>query len=286
VSNPVIFMHYNNSNYLAYSLWQAKQSNKNADVILLGDDSNKNYSFIKHIKVNHSKSVEEFNKVYKHMSSNPYEYELFCIQRWFILRDFMIQYNIDKCYYQDSDVMLYVDTNKEEFNWFDLGFFGGFSGHTTFINNLNALDDFCTFIMNYYTDKSRLKRLENIYQDFLKKNLPGGICDMTLIDHYCSQSHYNIYDLEKVVNDATFDHNINVVQGYENWFGRKKIYRTSNGIFCKNTALNRYIKFNSLHFQGDAKMFMKYFAEQINDERDEPLAFDYSCCQWIKADGW
>lgn len=282
----VIFMHYGNSSYLGHSLSQAKKSNPNTDVILLGDDSNNNYSFVNHIKINLGKSVEEFNKVYKHMSSNPYEYEIFCIQRWFILRDFMSQYNMNQCYYQDSDVMLYTDVNKEAFSHFDLSFFGGFSGHTTFINNVNALDDFCTFIMKCYTDKSRLSRLENIYQGLLEKHLPGGICDMTLIDHYCQQSQYTICNLEKVVDDTTFDHNINVVQDYEHWFGRKKIYRTNSGIFCKNIPLNRYVMFYSLHFQGDTKIFMKHFAAELPEGYDELFTFDYSSCRWMKADGW
>ncbi|MBP2660315.1 MAG: hypothetical protein H6Q69_3347, partial [Firmicutes bacterium] len=72
MSIPIVFMHYGDSEYLQYSLLQAKKSNKDSDIILIGDDSNNKYSFVKHANINDSQSGQDFAKIYQHMSFNDY----------------------------------------------------------------------------------------------------------------------------------------------------------------------------------------------------------------------
>jgi hypothetical protein len=282
MSIPIIFMHFGDSDYLQYSLLQAKKSNKDSDIILIGDESNNKYSFIKHANINDSPSGQAFAKLYQHLSFNSYEYELFCIQRWFILRDFMAKHQISRCYHQDSDVMLYEDISTENVADFDFAFCGGISGGISFINNFEALDDFCNFITAFYTIKPLTEELKNINQMIIKHVPNGGICDMIFIKLYCDsrQDSEKIFDLSIIENNAVFDLNVNLINEYEQWQGRKKIYFTSSGVLCKNLLLNTFIKFKALHFQGEAKEFMKYFVQKTPDECIIPVTFDYSSCQW------
>ncbi|MDF2633467.1 MAG: hypothetical protein K0R78_341 [Pelosinus sp.] len=286
MSIPIIFIHYGDSEYLQYSLLQAKRSNKDKDIILIGDESNNKYPFVKHVNVAESASMREFAKVYKHMNFNPHEYELFCIQRWFILRDFMVTHKIEQCYYQDSDVMLYEDIAKEELTGFDFAFCGGISAGISFINNVAALDAFCSFITNCYTQPESRLQLENMYQSIITAIPHGGICDMVFVNLYCNNTNpEKIYDLSIIRNDAVFDLNVNLTDGYEEWYGCKKIYYTNQGVLCRNLSLDKLIKFKALHFQGNAKKFMKYFLEKVPEECATPTAFDYSTCQWQEEHG-
>jgi hypothetical protein len=282
MSIPIVFMHYGDSEYLQYSLLQAKKSNKDSDIILIGDDSNNKYSFVKHANINDSQSGQDFAKIYQHMSFNDYSYELFCIQRWFMLRDFMAKHQISRCYHQDSDVMLYEDISMENVADFDFAFCGGISGGIAFINNFEALDGFCKFITAFYTVESLTEELKKIYQMVIKHVPNAGISDMIFINLYCNTRQHpeKIFDLSVIENNAVFDLNVNLTNEYEQWHGRKKIYFTTNGVLCKNLLLNTFIKFKALHFQGEAKMFMKYFVQKTPEECIIPVTFDYSSCQW------
>lgn len=282
MSIPIIFMHYGNSDYLQYSLLQAKKSNPESDVVLIGDESNNKYSFVKHANINSNLSGKEFAKIYQHMSLNNYEYELFCIQRWFILRDFMAEHQITRCYHQDSDVMLYEDISTEKVADCDFAFCGGISGGISFINNFEALDGFCNFITAFYTVETLTEELKNINQMIIKHVPNGGICDMIFINLYCSSRQHSgkIFDLSIIEDNAVFDLNVNLTNEYEQWQGRKKIYFTTKGVLCKNLTLNSFIKFKALHFQGEAKDFMKYFIQKTAEECAIPVTFDYSSCRW------
>ncbi|MDF2633463.1 MAG: hypothetical protein K0R78_337 [Pelosinus sp.] len=281
---PVIFIHYGDCFYLEDTLQQAKKNNQNKDVILIGDDSNNKYDFIQHINMDNDELLDNFMKVYRHMNSNPYQYEVICLARWFILRSFMMKYGVDHCYYQDSDVMLYKNINQEKNGNYEIAFCN-VNGGSTFVNTLRALEDFCMFIIHYYTNEVKFRKLNNWHQQYLQSGDAGGVCDMTFIDFYRKEYSGKVYDLAQVHEESTYDFNINAPiaygpQGYETWQGRKKIYRTGDGFFCKNKILNKFIKFNSLHFQGDAKCYIKYFAAKVPNDEKDVLVFDYSSLQW------
>lgn len=113
MSLPIVFIHKGYSDYMEYSLRQAKYSNPDSELILLGDEANDRFDFITHVNMkNYSSSANDFAKFYKHYSTNPYHYELFCIQRWFILNEYMNEKNIDKCFVCDTDVMIYSNIDK------------------------------------------------------------------------------------------------------------------------------------------------------------------------------
>lgn len=276
---PVFFIHQGDSYYLQDAFWQAKQFNSH--VILIGDETNSGYSEVKHYLIGeYNRSASEFKNIYVHMSDNPYHYELICIQRWFILNEFMDAHGLDKCFYCDSDVMLYCNATDEYINFqndnFSLSFHNNYypCGHVSFWQK-HALQEFCNFIIRCYGDVNKLNTWKKWYE--APNREPGGICDMTLLSEFI-QNHAsrdnNEIDSDKfaVGNMAqpnhytTFDHNINVDElcyemfnVNENQIIKHIIIGKDNFPYCYNKVLKRLIKFKALHFQGGAKPLMSKF---------------------------
>lgn len=89
---PIIAVHCRYVPYLLHVLTQEKSTNSKSEVILLGDSDNSIVNFATHRNTSDSfEEAREFEELYqdKHRSSNPYEYELICFQRWSVLKEFM-----------------------------------------------------------------------------------------------------------------------------------------------------------------------------------------------------
>jgi len=260
VSIPIIFIHKNNSEHLKYSFTQA-QKNDN-QVIVLGDESNSVYPWIKHYPIHEYKhSSDKFEPLYEHLSTNGYFVELMCFQRWFILKDFMEGNNIATCLHLDSDVMLYSNAEKEyykKFNLFEFTLSHRTCGSNSFIT-LKGIQNFCDFLVNVYGDKQSYyyDKIKSHYQVRQKHGLPGGVCDMTLLELYGYLNCGKIGEMMHIWNDwSTYDHNINESdQGYSMKNGIKDII-IENGIPYGILPGVGKIQFNTLHFQGPAKVKM------------------------------
>ncbi len=256
MSLPIVVIHVNNNDYLLYCLAQAKQSNPQSDVILLGEASNDCYNFAVHEPIfDYIKEAHNFVKFYKHISANSFNFELFCFQRWFILKEFMRAKKLEKCVCIDSDVLLYADVTEEQkkFADRDLTLSAGTSPHCTFVNNFLVLENFCNFLIEMYANSAILERLQN--------NLYGIVSDMTAFEEFARREDVKIGELSAIIDGATYDLNINESEGFEMAGGVKNIYFVENKPFCRHLDLQRAIQFNILHFQGyQTKKLMKdYF---------------------------
>lgn len=264
MSIPIIYIHKGHGDYLEYSLLQARRTNPHSRLILLGDAHKNRFAFAEHYNLSGCwRAAAKFESIYRHLSLNSHEFELFCIQRWFILEEFLTASNLGQAYYQDSDVMLYADISEEQRRWVKHGLaFAGSSGHSTFINSLDALRYFCAFIRKHYTDANLLHELESTFDEYKRQFKSGGICDMTLFHRYRLTCSAGSGDLLRVCSRTTYDDNFNDPAGYISFFGKKKIYVRKNRIFCRDVASKRFIRFNTLHFQYKAKGLMKFASER------------------------
>ena len=99
-SYPIIVLHKGSSDYLKICLAQAKFSNPNSRIILLGDETNetlaKQVGAEHYLICNYFSKALEFEKIYKHYSTNSYNFELFCFQRWFVVDEFINSEGLDK----------------------------------------------------------------------------------------------------------------------------------------------------------------------------------------------
>tara|TARA_A100001515_G_scaffold134952_1_gene125514 strand:+ start:205 stop:1017 length:813 start_codon:yes stop_codon:yes gene_type:complete len=257
MSIPIIFFHVGDSSYLEHTLKQAVTSNPDSDIYLLGDESNEKYATdVKYYAYdNFFEDVWDFKKIYTHLSTNDAGYEVICIVRWFIMNRFCKKHNIDKFFYCDSDVMLYCDITEEQkkFANYRCTMTHNISAGITFINDLTVLDEFHTLCNNIYSkeDMFNFNKCKLHYKNLQNSGRQGGVCDMTIWSIYRNIGNPGDYgETSAIIDDSTFDHNINGDDGYETENGIKKFFWRDNKPYCKKLWLDREIKFNCIHFQG------------------------------------
>lgn len=216
MNTPVVFVHWKENEYLNMAV---KQASKYNDVRLILNPRMVGYSME--------------------------------VDRWFVLRDYMSKASINRCLYLDSDVLLYKDVSKD-FTDCDLAFSKGHSGHTMFINNLRALDDFCLYIESNYFMGNHKDMIDRTRQWFPEGQFANALGDMVLLNNFMLDNRGNFFcDTSKIRNDSVYDHNINT-DGVPLVIGNIKYRIAENG---------NHIRMNSLHFQGDAKKDMRQFLD-------------------------
>jgi len=273
---PVVFIHYGAvPEYLRMAIRQAKKFNQ--DVVLVTDQEVEMDGVTVVAMEDLQQEVQPFIKVYHHLSKNPIDFELKCFLRWGIMKKLMEVNRYDRVFYCDSDVLLYVNVNsmpetgaaystpieQPEFRW-------SASAHVSMFT-YDVLCDLWRFIMKTYENKTEtFFELKSKYKHHLTSGAPGGVCDMTLL--YLFSRKHEVTPLCSVIDNTTFDHNINSSENslkdeYEmrevaSPYGTLSIksVRMVNGIpFCLNLDREEDIKFHSLHFQGAAKSIMSHF---------------------------
>lgn len=270
---PIIFFHTGYSEYMPHTIKQAKETNER--VILLGDKSNQ------HLEVEHylngdliDSDLACFFKHYKHFSTNGQLFEVACFARWFVIKNFLLEHNLDSCVYLDTDIMVYSDLSKElqpfvektasflypkdqpKNRW-------AASGHSSYWPR-EGLVKFCNFINKIYTTEEGINTLEQKWNYHVEADKGGGICDMSLFHlFYNSLEPGEVAILSDVHNDSTFDDNINSSENYY-----KEEYRMKDGFkeikwengmpYGYNLKRNTWIRFNTLHFQGGSGKQLLY----------------------------
>ena len=283
---PIIFTHTNNSLYLQLALLQAKKSCKQ-NICLLGDQSNA-ASFVSHYNLSdYDKSSQclEFEKSYKHFSPNPYNYELFCLKRWFVALEFLQKNDFSECFCVDSDVLIYDDLNKlaslladKDFSVIRLT--EEFAGPQCCYFKREALQRYCDFILKMYRDD--FSALQKIYDGFKSKGYVCGLSDMVLLAEFCKANPGSFIDFDySPERDFCFDENFGLSYGFE--CGKKgKAVRFRNGQpYAKRLDGGKEIKFFMLHFQGDNKLYMSRNCALSFGER---LESPFYLRLWIKTE--
>lgn len=269
---PVVLIHYGYEDYLNYSINQACKKNL---VYLIGTNkpsiNNSNFNFC---NINeYMSNLNEFSSIYVHLNTTPPNYEIFCYLRWFILRDFMQSKGLDKAFYIDSDVLLFSDVDKEweKYNQFDMTLLHRTAPISSYMT-YQGLNNFCKMLISIYNNKDgyHFKKIESHFRIRQQYGLPGGVCDMTFFEYFHYHSDFGggpgrIGEMMYIINDSTYDHNINAQDQDFNFDGNEKIITVNNKQpYVFNLKLQKYILFNSIHFQGSAKSKMKNIYEQCN----------------------
>jgi hypothetical protein len=107
---PIILIHRGDSFYLAHTIAQARSSNPESRLILLGDRCNSFYLGVEHHRYeDYFEEAREFAQLftYEYFPTYQYPWILFCHQKYFALRDFIRAEGIEKFLLIDSDVLLY-----------------------------------------------------------------------------------------------------------------------------------------------------------------------------------
>ena len=257
----IVFIHSGDSEYLRYSLGQARYSNPKSPVYLIGDETTaRKYQDAEHVLYRgYVAAAREFASVYRHMNTNAHSFELFCLMRWFILRDFMRLRGIEKAAYLDSDVMLYEEMHYEHFRLYDYDIALTGVAPPVLINNPAALDSFCALMEACYTDSGKLSILEDRFRAMQAEGRPGGICDMTFWEIFTASRQYRMFDLSQHCDEAVYDRNIFMSDGFEMQNGIKRVEWHDDkpcGYWGEEKCR---VRFKGLHFHGPAKDVMAHY---------------------------
>jgi len=182
MSLPVVFLHRGDHKYLKIAINRAKKSGN--EVYLLGENSNKDFcnNWI-NMDTLQSDRIIAFKNAYVHMSTNPKEFELLCILRYFYLHEMMLQNNLSGIILADSDCLIYKKYEDEEYAPFDCAFGWDFDARPGYICpsscywTLQALEHFTSFCLDAYTNN--LDILKEKWAAY--KGKQGGISDLTLL---------------------------------------------------------------------------------------------------------
>ncbi|MDD3119421.1 MAG: hypothetical protein PHQ27_09595, partial [Victivallales bacterium] len=262
---PIIFIHRGYASYMEFTLRQAVDFNPGHPIVLLGDRANDRFDFIQHYDLDScSAAARDFAAIYRHHSTNSYHYELFCLQRWFILRDFMRQQQLECCFVGDTDVLYYDDfeyVRRAAGSDCHCGMLIYPERHAASAGvsfwTMPELEAFCNYCHEVYAHPDGLPRLLS-----RRGGDPNaGISDMDLARGYLDEyGATGVLNLADIIADRAIDVNFNTPHGgfdheYQlTWLHRHKLITWQDRTpYCYNTRLNRNIRFSALHFQGPAK---------------------------------
>lgn len=254
----IIFLHKGLSWYLEYALKQAKKSNPNARIVLLGDSSNEAMSNIVeyHNMRCYYKDVEDFAKVYTHYSTSPYEYELFNFQRWIIWRNFIKSEGISEAILPDTDTLFFEDVDL----YFtpikgQIDFTKGKSNYMGFMyTKLPVLESFVDFLFNEYSAEQKRIVLKSIFEEWISGGRSGGVSDITLYWLFEDSDYFSVLNTEtKPINGCIFVHSLNS-NIFKTARGGEVLLEKNKGSFYAKDLSGNKLKVIAIHCFGDQKL--------------------------------
>ena len=270
----IVIIHMGFAKYLLYVLRQIKITNPNSKIFLISDKENKKYSkYSTFVDISKIQSLESksFKENYIHLGKSSPNYEMFCMLRWIILRDFMREYNIKECLHIDSDILIFSDLNKalNPFSNYKISLAHNLA-LTMHIKDIEILNEFSKYLLFKYTNENELNKLKDMYYktDRVNNGVAGSISDMDISREFFSRVKEPIGDLSEIVNDSIFDSAI--VYGESEFemlkkgkYKLKKIFFENKIPFCNYilNGENKKIKFHSLHLLTWTKLFIKKLSD-------------------------
>jgi hypothetical protein len=270
-SVTILMVHRGDSFYLEPVLRQLRLFNPESRICLISDAATNHYPFVEHHDIGlYAEGMEAFAEVYVHMSSNPYGYELFCFQRWFVVRDFVRKHEGEHFLCLDSDVLMYcgVDEVFRQFMGFDFTVCHGTAPCYALFNR-GSIERFCGYMYGLYTERETLDALDVLY----RKIPEGGICDMTVFGWYQRDVSGHVAELTEVRELACFDEHIGVAGGFEMDRGRKRIYWVRGLPYGRIVGTDVLVRFLGLHLQGGAKHVMYRYLVDVRGVHGGSLWF-------------
>jgi len=206
---PIIVVHQGWKPYLETCLRTAARCRGLGRLVLIGDSANGAIGIGEHHDLDDpslTTGLEDFRAVYQHHSSSKTEgFERFCLERWFLVRNFMRRERLDHCLVIDSDVLLFCDVAEEAARFRDAAMtFSRWDAvrlvpHCNFVGCRGAIESFCDYVMNVYRIS---EQLEAVKAKNGKKFSRHWVSDMSLFHEWSSRGEFPIGMLEHAVRDG------------------------------------------------------------------------------------
>jgi hypothetical protein len=226
------------------------------DVIFLGTKLPQEYEInsISLEELNCEDEINYFKSIYKHTSTNPYDYELTCFLRWIYFKKLREKINSNLMVI-DSDILLFSkmsDIEKifdDKIEFLDCPSFN-------FITDSNNLTHYIDFICEIFKNEKLL--------EFYAKKYPHNdsfvVSDMTLLFEFAKKfpEYSNIFH-GKSLSQYGICTGLHHFTNYENDGFYRTIYHNNTDFFSKKEN-GEYQKMLALHFQGTQKILMPKFS--------------------------
>jgi hypothetical protein len=212
----------------------------------------------------YSNDSELFAKIYIHYSSLGEDFELFCIQRWFILAEFLNKQKLNSCLYTDTDVLIirHLDKEQKACLAYELTYTGT-SAHVCFINGREALTRFCQFVRDTYIDPKSVFKMNQYFLKKIEDNAGGGVSDMTLFQWYQKEHPDRLGSYSEIFEDSPFDETLDECDGFKRDKDGFKLLEWKNNQPNAYLLNGRKIPLATLHHQGRAKSIIKENANKV-----------------------
>lgn len=269
-SLPVVTVHFGDQRHVAACLHETVKHNR--VVHLIGDASNEHLGservrWIDAATLPLSPKAALLRRHFVNYSTNPHSWELNCFLRMFYVRALLEVLGADACFHIDSDCALLTDVSAIAYETADaLTLHNDFDNPirmTASVHNARLTRDFLERFMqlclDVYVDGTRFDDVVPKIRLHQERNLPGGVCDMTLY-HLVTRGRA-VQDLGTPRNGAVFDHRFGSPEGhelaeqYEMADGHKRLTRRGDGFYIHDVR-GPQVRLLSIHFQGIAKRFV------------------------------
>ena len=250
--------------HLNCALLQARWWNPGREIFVIGDAECQAALVVPGVEFvpidSFRSSAGKLREVYLHLSSNSPKFEIFCLERWFVLRDFLHQRQLGSVWHFDSDVLVYEDLSGEDTRIASVDFsYSKISGHSAYFR-INALDQLCSFILENYHAEPQTRWLQASYEESLAANDPDGISDMFFIRKFTKIEGMRSVDFfAQAAGVPVFDSNIRFSEGYEMDGDLKRITFRDQQPHALEITTQQLQRFATLHFQYSAKQQMPRF---------------------------
>jgi hypothetical protein len=253
---PIILIHRGDSYYLAHTIAQARSSNPDSRLILLGDLSNSFYLGVEHHRYeDYFEDAWEFAKLftYEYFPTYQYPWILFCHQKYFALRDFVRSQGIDKFLLIDSDVLIYeligpyFDYYRDYRMTLSASSFPSAQAAFAVVNNPTAIDDLCRI----YRELFRCNP-DDLYKRF-GTNCFTEMLGLGLLMHDPANRVRNTYEDKE---NFFIHHNLLNDSRFEKDGEYSRIYWKNNKPMFRERATGRLLRSPIIHFHGHAKAEM------------------------------
>ncbi len=214
---PIIFCHYGNSKYLPYVFECIKLSNKNKEIILLGDESNiavarlhgishvilKDYDFGDDLRV--------FDDIYQLITTRGFDshkhgedWNKFVFRKWFILNNFLIKNSIEQFWHFDSDTMIFTDLSTLEDRYKNLDCTEQCMGYCMkgFFTNSKIIGRYTAKINEVF---QRKPFIEGVKESMKNHNDVASFNEMSVYTIFKQEESFKTVHLIDIVDDSFFD---------------------------------------------------------------------------------
>ena len=206
----IIYFHEGFSSYLPFTLRQARISNPDARIILLGDSQNRiqGIQYEHYLLSDYESRHQEFLDCYRHFHPGHLGDERRCIERWIYLSEFLKKQQIEEFLFLDSDMLLFSDIREilSRSRGYDAAGAPMFWAFCFFLKK-NLVADFTDWIFQQYRNPEVIEKWEAAFRRHLagEKEQAGIIQDMALAKMFIEEKGIRVLDLTQPANGKIVD---------------------------------------------------------------------------------